>query len=742
LWHLADYDELCGEATVECWSSIADDRHLRVVATSRGVWLIVTWPSGASVAFRMILSPGPLGVDTTDADERCVTIRASTTLGEQRARLTVGDDDVVSFNTVLRPRTDMSFPAWPRDIVPLGTPRRPPDGVVHTHQRGLRTGLLYASLTGQRAATFMYLQDLTALGGFCEATHASASDTVGGEWPDIGFRLPAGDRSLEREIGELELSRAHVALADHVPEDPVQIAEQYLDLLARLYMYIERPTPPYVDWIDHATQTRADLQRSAECWTRVERSRYPRAYVGDEHHPPESMVLLSLLVPLLEWQQWSGERDSLADELRRRLPAFMDERTDCVARWLPQAEDMLQGDEPHEHPRLMDSWYLFHPMLNMGRLAEWSDDEARALLIRSLGLAMKVAHRFDYDWPVFYDIDTLEVIKAETEPGAGGERDVPGLYAHVMLQAWELTDDRRYLDEAIAAGRSMVGKGFELAYQINNVAFGVEAMLRLHRITGEAEFRGVAHVLAACLFDNSGLWQCLYGDAAERSTFIGIYPLTDAPYTAAYEEAEAAAACLAYSTFAGDELPSSLRVLMPEVVRHTTARLHTYYPCNIRPHVLADEPKTGHIDASLRIPVEDLGDGWAKAGTVGQEIYGAGMAFSTLVRSYVKVPAHAALVYCDYPFEVVNADESQVRLNVIGDPRLNGLLRVSMTGRRRRLVDHVVAGSQSGVLEPRHKSTYAEYDVPAGQHVFVSFSQRSSRQRSRASSAGAANSPV
>ena len=290
------------------------------------------------------------------------------------------------------------------------------------------------------------------------------------------------------------------------------------------------------------------------------------------------MVLLALLIPLLEWQRWSGERFVLADELRRRLPAFMDERTDCVARWLPVAEDMLQGDEPHEHPRLMDSWYLFHPLLNMGRLAAWGDEEARACLLSSLGLAIKVAHRFDYDWPVFYDIDTLKVIKAETKPGEGGEHDVPGLYAHVMLQAWDLTGDQRYLDEAVAAGRSMIGKGFELAYQINNVAFGLESMLRLHQITGDAEFRGVAHVLAACMFDNSGLWQCLYGDAAERSTFIGVYPLTDAPYTAAYEEAEAAAASLAYVTLAGDDLYPPLKLLMPEVVRHTTARLDDLLP--------------------------------------------------------------------------------------------------------------------------------------------------------------------
>ena len=241
----------------------------QVTATSRGVWVVVTWASGASVAFRMVFSPGQLCVDRIDVgDDRNVTIRATTSLGAQRSRLTVAEDGVVSFNTVLRPRVAFSCAAWPRDVVPLGTPRRHPGGLVYTHQRGLRTGVVYASLTGPRDATFMYLQDLSALGGFCDATRALAADTVGGDWPDIGFRLPPGERNLGSETGEVELSRAHVALDDRVPGGAVEIAEQYLEMLARLYMHIERPTPPYVDWIEHATESRKDLERAADCWTR------------------------------------------------------------------------------------------------------------------------------------------------------------------------------------------------------------------------------------------------------------------------------------------------------------------------------------------------------------------------------------------------------------------------------------------------------------------------------------------
>jgi hypothetical protein len=38
-------------------------------------------------------------------------------------------------------------------------------------------------------------------------------------------------------------------------------------------------------------------------------------------------------------------------------------------------------------------------------------------------------------WPVFYQLKTLKVLRAEFAPGKAYEHDVPGLYAQVMLQA-------------------------------------------------------------------------------------------------------------------------------------------------------------------------------------------------------------------------------------------------------------------------------------------------------------------
>ena len=132
-----------------------------------------------------------------------------------------------------------------------------------------------------------------------------------------------------------------------------------------------------------------------------------------------------------------------------------------IMRWHPKVADNMEGEEEQKKPLVMDSWYLHHPLLNLSRLALKGDKVAEKLFLDSLEFAIKVAHHFDYNWPVFYKMDTLEVVKAETQPGKGGEKDVPGLYAHVMLQAWELTGKKRYLAEAEKAAQRLQGLGFD-----------------------------------------------------------------------------------------------------------------------------------------------------------------------------------------------------------------------------------------------------------------------------------------
>ncbi|HVD70976.1 MAG TPA: hypothetical protein VNG34_08990, partial [Actinomycetota bacterium] len=48
-------------------------------------------------------------------------------------------------------------------------------------------------------------------------------------------------------------------------------------------------------------------------------------------------------------------------------------------------------------------------------------------------------------------------------------------------------------------------------------------------------------------------------------------------------------------------------------------------------------------------PLEDLQDGWEQSGTVGQEIYGAGMAMAFATRHYRHLAGTSLAVYIEYP---------------------------------------------------------------------------------------------
>jgi hypothetical protein len=69
--------------------------------------------------------------------------------------------------------------------------------------------------------------------------------------------------------------------------------------------------------------------------------------------------------------------------------------------------------------------------------------------MKSIGFAIKSAQHFKYKWPIQYKVTDFSVIVeargADTELG---QTDVGGIYAYVMLVAFDLTDDPKFLLEA------------------------------------------------------------------------------------------------------------------------------------------------------------------------------------------------------------------------------------------------------------------------------------------------------
>ncbi|HEX8563840.1 MAG TPA: hypothetical protein VF676_12765 [Flavobacterium sp.] len=699
---------------------------LRLYNTGDSLWITASWPGGGRMAFRAAYAFGD-GFDLNSLDETSggMSVSLATRLGEYHVRLRFpkSDSPVFRYTTTFKPFQPLLIPFCPRDIVPLTESGFVENtrGKVHTQQVGARSGHLFASFTRPRTGSIFYFQNLTALSQYCEATHSVAAETVGGQWPDMGFRFH-GPEAGAFPVKEMVISDAFVLLSDMIPDDDFEITRQFLNHLAALYVLLPKPETRYHDWHEIAEKGLHDLTFHKGCWTHSGGHPYFNAYVSDYKTPAEIMVQLAVLVPLKEYLEFTGGESPIVNQIEDGLGAFYDESIQTISRWLPSMMDNLDKSEEQKREMVMDSWYLHHPLMNLARLAQMGNKDAEKLLLASVEYAIKVAHEFDYEWPVFYKMDTLEILKAEMQPGKGGEKDVPGSYAHLMLEVWKITKDKRYFTEAVKAAKKLIGLGFDIFYQANNTAFSAGAMLELYKETGDEEYLNLSYSCLASVFKNVQLWDAHYGCGRYYPRFFAMYPLSDAPYTAAYEEFEVYAALDHYLKAAvGIEILPSVRLLIAEMVRYFIFRMPYYYPPMLPRDILSDEVKTGEIDTDLWVPLEDLYDGWSLAGQVGQEVYGAGSGFGIVPRQYFKLVGEDVKVFVDYPVTAFKRSKTSAVLTIDGDPSMRCKVVLFSDGNRALNLFQlkIASGEQLDAheLQPNHFA----YDVPGGTRLTISW---------------------
>jgi hypothetical protein len=665
------------------YSTKKGDYTLQIHHTSDSIWLTATWSSGAAVAFRLAFGMNSSFENVTVSEiDSGVLVTAATRLGDYRINISFLNETAPLFRytTSFRAAFPMRIPFWPRDIVPLTKSGHVENtsGKIHVRQVGGRSGQLFFTMTRPEKASVFYFQNLTELSPYCDATETSLVDSVGGDWPEIGFSLPTPGKKPLPDTTEFTVSDAFILLSEETPQNDIEVARQMLTHLSVVYTVLPKPPTRYCDWQDISLKALKDLTFNKGCWTYAKGHPYLNAYLCDYKTPAEIMVQLAVLYAINEYSAWSGEKYPVINEIKAGMEAFYDSKLKTMSRWLISQRGNLDHAEEQKSAMTMDSWYLHHPLLNLSKLALEGDEEAKKLLLDSLEYAILVAHRFDYQWPVFYKMDTLEVIKAETSPGKGGEKDVAGGYALLMINVWKLTSEKRYLNEAITAAKKLSENGMDIFYQANTTAFSALATLRLYKETGEIQFLDISNLCIAGIMKNVQLWECNYGSGKEFANFFGVFPLNDAPYKAAYEEMEVYAAINDYikeATTMGAPILPALDILLPEFVKFSITRLSSYYPPLLPPDILSEEVKTGEIDPKLWIPIEDLYNGWEKHGQVGQEVYGAGVGFGVVPRQFIKVDDGKFLIYTDYPITRPQHTKSKaVVFSVLGNREFNSTM--------------------------------------------------------------------
>ncbi|AXB58046.1 hypothetical protein [Flavobacterium fluviale] len=691
--------------------------------TGDSLWIVACLPKNGRVAFRAAFAMNSsFNVVNILDDQDTITIELKCKLGSYEVRINFPEasSPIMHYTTTFTANVPLMIPFWPRDIVPLTQNGKieNTNGKIHMEQFGSRSGLLFVSITKPKTGSLFYFQNLTSLSEYCEATQTESKNTVGGNWPEIGFQLPITDKLPLPADKSFIISDAYIILQPEIVEKTEDICEHYLENLVTIYKVLKEPEIEYHNWPEIAQNVLRDLYHNKGSWTQTNGMPYLNAYLCDYETPAESMVQLAVLSPYKEYEKWNGDKHPLYDEIIKGLPAFYDPKINCINRWLPALAAKLDGSEEQKKEMVMDSWYLHHPLMNLARLALHGDTTAAKLVLDSVDYVIKAAHHFKYEWPVFYNMETFEILKKETDPGAGGEKDVAGAYAHLMLLLFKLTKEKRYLQEAEKAAKNLEKYGLNILYQANNTAFAAGALLELYKITKKKIYLNLSYTCLTGLFKNVQLYDCRYGFGKNYTNFFSIFPLNDAPYTAAYEELEVYAALSEYFIQAKDvDILPSLKILLPEFIKYAVNRIAYYYPPKLPKEMLSEEVKTGELQSDLWVPLEDLYNGWEKSGQVGQEVYGAGMAFGIVPRQYIKIDEEF-LIFIDYPNQFTKRRKSVI-LQLNGDKAMTCNLKIIKI-KTKKIQMNVEQESQ--ILKPHQKNANMhEYKVSGQGAVKISW---------------------
>jgi hypothetical protein len=660
----------------------------RMMESDQAVWLIVDCGTGVLAALRLLEKDPHVSKVQVRGEAPDFVLKTACLVGDYEIRLRLEDTPVPMARATVRVTTREAAKLDPSTREVLAT---------DLHHRPLEKGLLFTTQTGSNAghafvaandATLFYFQNLSALGPYAAFTGATLRSCVGVEWPALGMSLPSGERPLPKGVTVI-ISDAFLRVTGSSDRGEATRAVEFMDGLAWAYRKTALPRGKWVDWSRLAARTLGALEKSRQCLRKIGGKTFLNAYVGSDDKPPESMVQGALEVALCEYESWLLEPHPLMRRLDGNLAAFFLKDLGTIARWLPGEKFRNEDRGEEQEAGRMDSWYLLHTMMNLGRLAVMGKKAEQKLFLDCLDYVIKTAAHFQHDWPVFYHRKTLRVLKREVKEGLGGERDAAGLYAHVMLQAWDLTADRRYLDEAEAAASKLAGLGFGMLYQTNNTVFTGVALARLWKATGNSLYRELSLVCMASVLSHLWMWEPAR-PGNPWSTYMGLPPLHDAPYIAPYEEAEVFAASRVYLSEMGSQIPPSLVELWVEYGKHLVSRACYYFPHELPQDSLCQTPREGVMDRALPVPVEDLYASMDPAGQVGQEVYGAGLSLVLTTRTFHRWRKVPFMIWSAVPLEAAefSADGKRpstvvIRFRLVGHESPRHPLRILPNSRHR-----------------------------------------------------------
>ena len=310
------------------------------------LWVVVRRAGKGAIVLRTNPWPGPYKLTQKRKSQTGAGWDVQASAGIWTVELDVLESRVLRIKIRLKPATDLLLAFWPRDLMSSTMARRSEAkaiGRVEAAQRGVNGGLCDFSVDTPAFGTVLYAQNLTALNPYFNATETKPDGVVGGRWPELGYQPPTSpmgyappDKPLPKGE-EIVVSDALLKLSPEYRMDEMQSARRFIDMLAELYPYLEKPEVKFHDWIDRSTQTIRDLTHAPQARVSHYGHTYLHAYTDAEY--PDSMVQMSVLASLREWELTQGKTEPLSAELVAGIGRFYDKTLGTIRRYLPNVGD-------------------------------------------------------------------------------------------------------------------------------------------------------------------------------------------------------------------------------------------------------------------------------------------------------------------------------------------------------------------------------------------------------------------
>ena len=513
--------------------------------------------------------------------------------------------------------------------------------------------------------SFLYWQRVDQLGELFEAAPIptlsqiilpTAAPLPGHGAGSVGFVPPPLGRSWttrsEIAVGDALL----LAVASPNPGTPAEKAAEMVSMLHAVLPTITPPstTLPAGEWMAVAEAALAALEDAATNRTRLDwrGKRWLRSYVNDYRTTPELLTHVDVVEALVRYELATGKRTQLGSDMRSNMATgvFFNEQLRVLMDWAGTGV-IGAGSQG-------DTWYTLFVHIKFAHLALLGETWAEDQLLKSIDFVIMLGRKMQYRFPTFF-----RYVGQERVYGGAEHSDAMG-YAYLMLQMHELRpDNRTFLAEARAAyqegqGRSLFNGSFDgLMYERPFPSLGCVALAKLANITAKPSLYDEALRAAASMLQWITPYQVAHGYRGAVPSFMALSAMASS-YSAAFETHQSLRYLTECLELSKGHWPTEAVQLFSAVTKHASGVARSAYPDVLPAYALSGVgcPTVfmGNIDCmlhstnasgngwlndrSVMVPVEDLvweshraeadqHGALPECGQVGQEIYGAGLAF-------------------------------------------------------------------------------------------------------------------